>query len=152
MFEEIGEKAFSIGLMISILFTMFAMILIANGVEIPSPLNTLFMPLSKIYGYTSEMISKAQTLSSSGTPTPVEVGIYILSVAMIVGGMLINFVILIAGIFLYTAIILYYYIPAQVNYLVLPLFFLGGFLQFTLWVYVLKKMSSIISGLKILPI
>ncbi len=152
MFEEIGEKAFGVGLLISILFTMFAMIMIANGVEIPSPLNTLFMPLSSIYHYTSELLTKAQTLSSSGTPTPIEVGIYILSVSMLIGGMLINFVLIIAGIFLYIAVILYYYIPAEVNYLVLPLFFIGAFLQFCLYIYVFKKMSNIISGLKILPI
>lgn len=152
MFEEIGEKAFGVGLLVSILFTMFAMIMIANGVEIPSPLNTLFMPLSSIYHYTSELLTKAQTLSSSGTPTPIEVGIYILSVSMLIGGMLINFVIIIAGIFLYIAVILYYYMPAEVNYLVLPLFFIGAFLQFCLYIYVFKKMGNIISGLKILPL
>jgi len=152
LFEEIGEQAFKIGLGIGILFTMFAMILIANGVQIPSPLNILFMPLSSIYQYTGELISKAQTLGSSGVPTPVEVGIYILSVSMLVGGMLINFIIIIATIFLDLAIVLYYYIPAQVNYLILPLFFLGGFLQFCLYIYVFNKITSKISGLKILPI
>ena len=150
---EIGKKAFSFALYLSIIITVFSLILLSTGISIPSPLSLLVMPMGSIYTYSEQLIHFAQTMNTGNWLGKLQQATtYAFGVLTAVTGVVVNFGVLVVTIFISLAYVMYVYLPAPIHYLALPLFFVLSFIQACIWVYVIQKIASALSHISIIPI
>jgi len=156
MFEELGEKAFNFALFTAILFTVFGLIAIANGVNIPDTYSSLFIPLKNIYSYTEQLKSGLETINETQSGNVFErlfgwirAGVAVTAMSLSVAGVLLNIMFLVLTIFLHLVAIIQNVLPPTLSFLVLPFAFIASFLQLSVWIYLVKKILSLLPFIRI---
>lgn|GEM_PF-5697703 len=139
--DRIGKTAFNFNLIFSVIMTVIGLALLASGVDPGSQVEGAFLPLSWFYAKTHQLQSDFPS-----SPTSFDV-----TAPMILAGLLavtLEFILMMLGGFLALVYLISSIIPEQLGFLVLPLYFIGAFIQLMVWIYaanmLVTKLSSLI--------
>lgn len=136
VFTGLGERIFSFGLLFALIATVFVLALAGAGVD-PGELSRFFMPMSWFY-------STLEDIRSSLPKEQIDIGTAsLIAGAAVVAGAL-QFVVNIVLGFLALVEVIASIIPSQLSFLIPPLYFIGGFLQFVLWVYAINLIFNLL--------
>jgi len=132
--SDIGRRVYGFSLVYSIIITIIVVGLVSAGLP-PESLNSpLFLPSSRFYSAVNDIASnipKNATLSG-----------FLLKA----GGTLVTVLLQFSFTLLFGLIALVqslaYIIPQQYSFLIPPLFFIGSFLQFIVWYYIITEVLS----------
>ena len=129
--EEIGEKAFSFALLFSVLNTIIVLTLLASGYP-PEQLQTpLFMAATYLYSNVNQMAQNLPTNATISDITAAAGTLLISGIGQFLTSLLFGFLTLIQTFALI--------IPPEVSFLVIPLYFIGAFLQVMVWYYFMTR-------------
>lgn len=135
---EIGEKAFGFALIFSLISTIIVIALLSAGLP-PDTVNVpLYAPVSLFYRNVQAIVEKIPT---NATVTDL---VTATAVAFISGFTQFLFTLvfgLLAAVQTIATLI-----PAEVRFLVFPLYFIGAFLQLSIWYYIVTKVFSILKS------
>lgn len=135
---EIGERAFGFALVFSIVSTVIVISMLSAGLP-PDMINVpLFAPATMFYRNVKAVV---ETIPSNATPTELVSA----TAAAFIGGFLQFMLTMLTGLLLavYTIAAV---IPPEVRFLVFPLYFIAGFLQMTIWYYIVTKVFSVVKS------
>ncbi len=137
LFDVIGEKAFAFGFIFSLVSTFFTVALVSAGVD-PGEISRFFLPMSWFYDTIQRMQSQLPQDQVTST-------VAVTMVTAAVATMTAQFVVSLVTSFLALVEIIASIIPQQLSFLVPPLYFFGGVLQFILWVYVINRILELLT-------
>lgn len=136
---EIGRKATVVSLYVALFSSIITLALFSGGVDRSLIKIPLLMGAKPFY-------DRIQELSSKLPQGEFNVYVFLASGFMALGGVLINFMTVLLGLFIIMSQSLISIIPNEIIYLASPLVFVMSFLQFTVWLYVVKSLIDIIRG------
>jgi len=132
--EEIGQKVFTFALYYSIIMTVITLALISAGLPAEAFNLPLFAPATRLYEVTMSIASRLpQNATIMDLLTGLSFGI--------VGGVLQFTMALLFGV-LALVQTLATLVPPDVRFLVVPLFFVGAFIQTMVWYYLAIKLYN----------
>jgi len=134
---EIAQKAFAFEMLIAIFSTIIALSMIGGGVPIPPTLEPLFLPSTKIYNMTKDIV---QSLPQEPSTNPLVWA----KVAGAVMGALLQFLWTLATGFITLTIIIAHLLPPPFIPFSAAIIAMGGFLQFCTWYYMVNKFLQIV--------
>lgn len=134
--EEIGRKIYSFALYYSIVMTVITLALIGAGLPAEAFNLPLFTPATRLYEVTMSVVSR---LPQNATIADLLMGLSF----GIVGGVLQFTISLLFGV-LALVQTLAMIVPPDVRFLVVPLFFVGAFIQLMVWYYIAVKLYNLL--------
>jgi len=134
--EEFGEKAFGVAFFMSLVITILVITLLASGLPPEAFSIPLFMPASRFYSMVNNIASK---IPKNAT---VEYLTFTTTVSLIGGFWQFSYMLLFGIIGLVQTIATI--VPPEVAFLTIPLYFIGSFLQVSIWYYIILKFFNII--------
>lgn len=138
--EDVGRTAFEFNLVFAIVITLIGVALLANGVNPGAQVTSLFLPINWIYENTFAL---QKSLPHDFTP------ISAISQLGLVGvmGVFLQFLYTMVVGFLSLVYVISTIIPAELRFLIPPLYVLGAFIQLMVWMYFINKLLSFLSQL-----
>ena len=137
---DIGRYAFSFSLITAVISTVIALALVSAGVP-PSTFNVpIFIGMRGFYNMTYNMYQSMPTNST-------DVSTFMWSSATILAGSLVQFILTMLGATFLLINSIAVVLPPEVSFLITPLYFVGGFIQVTAWIYLVSTIRDIFSGL-----
>ncbi len=135
--DSIASAAFAFAFMFSILITIIALAYLSSGIEVPKEIETLMLPTSYFINVTRSIVSQYPSSPTAGVIAWTKVAIAAVTA-------LLQFLYTLLTGFINIVIVISKIVPPSCAYLLPPLYFIGAFLQFTLWYYVTKKILSLV--------